>query len=560
MPKDQEGVFMILGIDIGGTHTDAVCLSGRDILSTAKTPTGDDLVGSIMEALGSLGIKYSRVKRVVLSTTLSTNAIVEKKYAKTGMIVSAGPGIYPGHYFLTDSFHLVQGAIDHRGREYVTIDQQEVLRASRHMKGSGIEGVGIVSKFSVRNPAHESFIASLLKDDFPFVCQGHTMSGSLNFPRRINTTYFNVAVMPVQERFVSAVQKALAHLGVNAPLFFLKADGGTYASSAANRLPVETILSGPAASMMGALALTKKPEGTALVLDVGGTTTDIGILLDGIPILEPKGVDIDGRKTLVRGLKVVSVGAGGDSCVWEQDGELRVGPARSGPPACMGGVVPTPMDVFAVRGEFTEGDAGKSIDALSPLGDDLGMDISRLNSEIISTIVENIRKAAKEFVDEVNSHPVYTIHEMLHPDIVQPQRVILIGGPARLLKPYIEASLKMECEVPEHAMVANALGAALARTTAQITLVADTQLRRIVCPELHMEKEAEKTLSMDELKAFGFAAIRENASLLGLSDNAEFSVMEEQSFNMVRGFSTVGKNMRVKIQTRPGLLHEWSGK
>ncbi|HVN71753.1 MAG TPA: hydantoinase/oxoprolinase family protein [Desulfomonilia bacterium] len=550
--------LMILGIDIGGTHTDAVCLKGRKILSTSKTTTGRDLVDSILEAVDRLGIEYQGVTRVILSTTLSTNAIVEKKYAKTGMIVSAGPGIDPTRYFLSDAFHLVKGAIDHRGREYVPIDKEEVLNASRQMKNSGVECVGIVSKFSVRNSVHESSIASLIKDDFTYFCQGHTMSGSLNFPRRLNTTYFNVAVMPVQERFVSSVQEALSRLGINAPLFFLKADGGTYASSAANRLPVETILSGPAASMMGALALTDMTEGTALVLDIGGTTTDIGILLNGIPVFEPKGVDIGGLKTLVRGLKVYSVGAGGDSCVWIKDGDLQVGPGRSGPPACMGGPAPTPMDAFAALGKIDTGDSEKAIEVLKPLADDLGTDIPRLSTRIISIMVENIRKGALAFVDQVNSNPVYTIHEMLHPDIVRPQRAILIGGPAHLLKPYLEESLHMECEVPGHAMVANALGAALARTTAQITLLADTQLKRIICPELHMEKEAGQTLSMDELKVLGFDAIRANASLLGLSDDVEFSIIEEQSFNMVRGFSTVGRNMRVKIQTRPGILSEWS--
>lgn len=550
---------MILGIDIGGTHTDAVCLEGRHILSTAKTLTGEDLVASILKSVTDLGVGFKDVSRVVLSTTLSTNAIVEKKYAKTGMFVSAGPGLNPEQYFLSEDFHLVPGAIDHRGREYVPIDKDRVIRASISMKESGVKCVGIVSKFSVRNSCHENQIASLVADDFQYVCRGHTMSGSLNFPRRLNTTYFNVAVMPVQERFVTAVQKALSKLGIDAPLFFLKADGGTYASSAASRLPVETILSGPAASMMGALALTDRFHGTVLVLDVGGTTTDMGILLNGVPILEPQGVDIGGLKTLVRGLKVVSVGAGGDSCVWTENGELRVGPNRSGPPACMGGDSPTPMDAFSVLGNYADGDAKKAKDALLPISKTLNTDINELSLRILSVMVENIRKAALVFLDEVNSHPVYTIYEMLHPDIIKPDRIILIGGPARLLKPYIEAAFGLECDVPEHSMVANALGAALARTTAQITLLADTQLRRIICPELHLEKEASHGLGIDELKAFGFDAIKANITMLGLSDDVEFSIIEEHCFNMIRGFSTVGRNMRVKIQTRPGILSEWSG-
>jgi N-methylhydantoinase A/oxoprolinase/acetone carboxylase beta subunit len=548
---------MILGIDIGGTHTDAVCLDGRSILATAKAITGDDLVDSIVQVVGRLGIDYAKLKRVVLSTTLSTNAIVEKKFEPTGMIVSAGPGIDPSSYFLSDTFHLVKGAIDHRGREYVPIKKEEVLGAANDLKKRGIRGVGVVSKFSVRNAAHETSIVDLIRGDFRYLSMGHTMSGSLNFPRRLRTTYFNCAVMPVQERFVVSVQEALARLGIQAPLFFLKADGGTYASAAADRLPVETILSGPAASMMGALALNSHSSGTVIVLDVGGTTTDIGILVNGLPILEPNGVNIGGVSTLVRGLKMVSVGAGGDSCVHMGGDTLCVGPHRSGPPACLGGVSPTPMDAFTVIGGFTMGDAGKSMEALAPIVRERETDVGCLCNDIISVMVENIRSKVYEFIDEVNSHPVYTIFEMLHPEPIKPDRVILIGGPARLLKPYIEKSFGMECEVPEYSMVANALGAALARTTAQITLLADTQMKRVICPELHLDMDASPFMSMADLKATGIKALRDHAHLLGLNDEIEVCFVEEQSFSMVRGFNTVGKNMRIKIQTTPGILSQW---
>lgn len=549
---------MILGIDIGGTHTDAVCLRGSSIVSTSKTLTREDLVGSILGAINALGMQHDGIKRVVLSTTLSTNAIVEKKYPKTGMICSAGPGIDPKLFFIGEAFHHVQGALDHRGREYIPVDRDEVRDAARLMREAGCVGVGVVSKFSVRNPAHEAAIAALIRDDFRHVCLGHTMSGGLNFPRRLNTTYFNTAVMPVQERFMSAVTQALEDLGISAPLFFLKADGGTYAAAAAGRLPVETILSGPAASIMGAVALNRSHEGTALVLDVGGTTTDIGVLVNGTPLLEPKGIDIGGVRTLVRGLRVVSVGAGGDSCITVEDGELRVGPGRSGPPVCVGGPSPTPTDAFAVLGAF-EGDELKARQSLSPLAEQLSMDVETLSRRAIETMVETIRQGALRFIEEVNSHPVYTIYEMLHPDLVRPDRVILIGGPAAILRPYIADAFGLECKVPDHAMVANALGAALARTTAQITLHADTQIGTMVCPELNLHKDVPRTMSIEELKAVGFDAIREHAAELGLSSGVDAQVIEEQSFNMVRGFSTVGRNLRVKIQTTPGILQEWRG-
>ena len=549
---------MILGIDIGGTNTDAVCIDGKNIVATAKTLTGNDLVHSILEVVRSLGIEYSAIDRVVLSTTLSTNAIIEKKYAPTGMIVSAGPGIDPRNYFLTDDFYLAAGAIDHRGREYIPVNKDQVKGIAGELKGKGITGVGIVSKFSVRNSSHEAMIRSLIDNDFKNISLGHTMSGSLNFHRRLNTTYFNTAVMPVQVHFVESVRRALQELGIHCTILFLKADGGTYSSSAADRLPVETILSGPAASMMGAVALCRDPHTTTLVLDVGGTTTDIGVLIDGLPILEPKGVNIRGLKTLVRGLKVVSVGAGGDSFV-HLDGEtVCVGPQRQGPPAAMGGSGPTPMDAFAVLGEFDRGDKNRAHEAVSSMAEKLGRDVHDVAKEIISVMVHNIRAGALDFIDEVNSNPVYTIYEMLHPELVAPKQIMVVGGPARQLKPYIEEVFQLECIVPDHAMVANALGAALARTTAQITMLADTQLKRLVCPELGIEEEISRMLSLEDLKRLGEEALRKNAAYLGLKDEIEISILEEQSFNMVRGFSTTGKNMRLKMQTRPGIIHEWS--
>jgi len=549
---------MILGIDIGGTHTDAVCINEKDIVATAKAVTGNDLVSSILEVVRALGIDYSAISRVVLSTTLSTNAIIEKKYAPTGMIVSAGPGIDPRHYFLTDDFYLVDGAIDHRGREYIPVREDQVRGVAGELKGKGITGVGIVSKFSVRNSSHETMIRSLIDSDFQNISMGHAMSGSLNFHRRLNTTYFNTAVMPVQVRFVESVRKALQELGIHCTMLFLKADGGTYSSSAADRLPVETILSGPAASMMGAVALCKDSVTTTLVLDVGGTTTDIGVLIGGIPILEPKGVNIRGLKTLVRGLKVVSVGAGGDSFVHLDGDAIRVGPQRQGPPAVMGGSDPTPMDAFAVLGEFDRGDKTRAFEAVSAIAQKLGREVDAVAREIISVMVHNIKEGALDFIDEVNRHPVYTIYEMLHPELVEPKQIMVIGGPARQLKPYIEEVFGLKCIVPDHAMVANALGAALARTTAQITMLADTQLRRLVCPELGIEEEVSRMLSLEDLKRMGEEAIRKNAAYLGLKDEIEISILEEQSFNMVRGFSTTGKNLRLKIQTRPGIIHEWS--
>lgn len=548
---------MILGVDIGGTHTDAICIKTGTIINSAKVTTDkENLVGSIVGAINELDIDLPKIDRIVLSTTLSTNAIIEKKYGLTGMIASAGPGIDPKNYFLTDNFYLVDGAIDHRGREYVPINRDQITTVAGKLKDKGITGVGIVSKFSVRNPLHEESIYNLISNDFSYISLGHQMSGNLNFSRRINTTYFNTAVMPTQDVFMKSVSGALGKLGIMPQILFLKADGGTYIASAANRLPVETIMSGPAASIMGGAALNKD-KGASLVLDIGGTTTDIGLLVDGVPVMEPLGVSIGGAKTLVRGLNVLSVGAGGDSRVYTKRDKLFVGPQRDGPPAAMGGKSPTPTDALAILGVLDFGDAKKAEHALSPLAHAMGKDLKDLAKDILTTLAKGIKQASTSFIDELNTKPVYTIHEMLHQELIRPDRAIIIGGPARNLKPYIADVFDIPCIVPEYCEVANALGAALARTTAQITIMADTQMRRLVCPEIGIEKEIPSHYSMDDIKTFGIKALKDNASYLGLTDALDVDVVEAQSFNMVRGFSTAGKNMRLKIQSTPGIIPEW---
>ena len=115
----------------------------------------------------------------------------------------------------------------------------------------------------------------------------------------------------------------------------------------------------------------------------------------------------------------------------------------------------------------------------------------------------------------------------------------------------------MRCVLPPYSRVANALGAALARTTAQITLTADTQLRRVLCPELDIDREVEPRFGLGDLKEMGFSLLRGHTEYLGLADDVALDVVEEQSFNMVRGFSTTGRNMRVRIQSRPGLINGW---
>ena len=187
---------------------------------------------------------------------------------------------------------------------------------------------------------------------------GHSLSGKLNFPRRVFTSYLNSAVYDTFNGFSTSIRKSMKQEGIDAPLFILKADGGTINLATAEEKPVETILSGPAASFMGLNAMIKTYK-DAILLDIGGTTTDIFFLADGVPLFEPLGIKIGDYKTLVRAIYSVSIGLGGDSSIEVEDVhlkdglediKLKIGPNRAGYPYALGGPKPTPTDAMIVLG------------------------------------------------------------------------------------------------------------------------------------------------------------------------------------------------------------------
>ena len=303
---------MIIGLDVGGTHTDVVLLGNKGLLRAVKVPTdSQDLFHTILEGLNDItrDIDPADIRRAVLSTTLTTNTIIQKRTAPVGMLVSAGPGIDPELFRTNDHYFAVAGCMDHRGREIDPIDVDEIRWVAERFRAHAIRHVGVVGKFSPRNPDHELAIADVLQTDFDKVFLGHHISGHLNFPRRIATTYLNASVYPIHKEFFEAVERSLREKGLSVPIRLLKPDGGNMRFQSAVDHPAQTILSGPAASVMGALA-SAPPKGATLLLDIGGTTTDMAILIDGVPLLAPQGIQIGEYKTLIRALKTQSIGVG----------------------------------------------------------------------------------------------------------------------------------------------------------------------------------------------------------------------------------------------------------
>ena len=216
---------MIIGLDVGGTHTDVVLIDRAGLQKEAKVITdSSDLFQSVLSALNAIteGIDPSEISRIVLSTTLTTNAIVQNQIPPVGMIVSSGPGIDPEFYRTNSHYFTVKGSIDHRGREIEPINPDEIREIADQLQKEGIQHIGIVGKFSIRNPSHEVGISEILGKSFEKTFMGHRISGNFNFGRRIATTYLNAAVYPLHREFFQAVQKSLATKGLNLPLRLLK--------------------------------------------------------------------------------------------------------------------------------------------------------------------------------------------------------------------------------------------------------------------------------------------------------------------------------------------------
>lgn len=553
---------MIIGLDVGGTHTDAVLWGYEDgLIRDIKVPTDSaDLFATVLTGLEKItqGADPKKIRRAVLSTTLTTNAIVQKKTPEVGMIVSAGPGMDPEFFRTNDHYYPVSGSIDHRGREVEPVNTYEIQKIAETLKKDGIRNIGIVSKFSVRNPEHELKILEILKSyGFGKAFMGHQISGNLNFPRRIATTYLNTTVRPIHKKFFEAVKNSLEKKGLVIPIHILKADGGTMSIEASEDFPGQSILSGPAASVMGAIAFAPEDE-ECVVLDIGGTTTDIAFLINQVPLLEPLGISLGPYKTLIRSLETCSIGIGGDSAVRIADGKLEVGPDRLGPAMAYGGSIPTPTDALAVLGKIKTGDRENAVKGIASVAKVLGISSEEAAFKIFDQACQMILSEIQDMTTRINSKPVYTIHELRDGYQVNPKKILIIGGPAPYFARHLEEISDFKVGVVPRWHVANAIGAALARTTCEVSLFADTERGLAASPEENFSQSVNKDFSKEEAAQQAYKLLRQKALKQGASENEDLKteITEQMQFNMVRGFYTTGRNIRVKVQVKPGLIYE----
>ncbi len=549
---------ILLGVDVGGTTTDAVAVRGREVVAAAKVPTEPDVLArSVLAALDGVlaDIAPGEVARVSLSTTLITNLLAQGKMPDVALLLLPGPGLDPALYRLPGRAWIAPGALDFRGREVAPVDCRTLDAALHEIHAAGYRHLAVVGKFSPRNPAHEQLAAAHARRLDPDwrVLEGRAVSGRLNFPRRAAATALTLAVDAPYRAFLAAMQTALAQRGLVCPVVILKADGGTLPLEAAAAAPLESIFSGPAASALGALAL-QPPGATYVVLDVGGTTTDLALVLDGQPLYATRGARLDGMPLPTRALAVRSAALGGDSTLAREDGALALRPTREGVAACLGGPAPTLTDALRVLGRVEVGAADRARAALAALGEPVAVAEAALEQALarLETVIAEMFAAWRQ-------EPVYRLWELRQKGERRPELLVGLGAASDPLIPLLAERLGARALIPPYAPVANALGAAVARATYTTTLHIDTERRRVDILEAGVSEPLPPgRFTLEDARALARQWMARRGDALGIAsplDEAEETLAEQ--FNVVDGWTTAGRIFDVQWERRCGLVRDW---
>ncbi len=337
-----------LGIDAGGTYTDAVIYDLKENKTLCKSKaltTKWDFTQGIHKALKKLDHgKLLQIELVSLSTTLATNAIVEDEGQNVGMILMPPDGLEVEKDISFQPKSVIKGQLEITGRQIIAIDPDEVRQKTAQMvENHGVTAFAVSGYAGSINPEHEIQVKEIIHHQTGcFVTCGHELSDSLNYKTRAVTAMLNARIIPQLAGLLFDLEKVLATFGIHAPTVVVKGDGTLMSSTMAKQLPVETILSGPAASVAGAKHLTGIEN--ALVVDMGGTTTDTAALKDNLVSLNEKGSNIGGHRTHIKALEIRTAGLGGDSLIEFQKGQFLIGPKRVAPVAWLGHMYPGTED------------------------------------------------------------------------------------------------------------------------------------------------------------------------------------------------------------------------
>ncbi len=556
---------MLIGIDVGGTFTDGALFSDASVVHSVKHPTDEnDLAATLLGVLDEL-LKHAEtkgVRRIVLSTTLVTNLLATGKGERTALLLLPGSGMPFSAYSISPDTYFLKGGIDFRGRQIEPTDKKEIEEALRQIEKTGIERVAVAGKFSNRNDSHEKLVMEMIKDLYPHmdVCISNEIAGRLNFPRRAVTCYYTAMTIRQWNAFADGIEAAVRGRVPGCELHILKADGGTTTLEASRRRPCETVFSGPAASAMGTVALNREPLNCVSV-DIGGTTSDVCLLIDGQPLYASKGALIGGHLTHIHSFAVNSVAIGGDSAVYEESGELRVGPMRNGVAACFGGASPAVTDAFNILEDLKLGDIQASRTKLEIVAGRLNLQLEDICRKVADIVTEKLKESIVYMFSQWESEPAYKVWEVVHQRKFVLHHVIGIGAAAPAIVPMLAKKLGVTHILHRYSPVANALGAALARPTLAVEVHVDTQRRAYTASPGGLSGPVEdRNYQMKDARKLAERLLREISGERGLSAYADDArVYLEEQFNVIRGYQQTGKLFDVGIQIAPGFIHEYKG-
>jgi N-methylhydantoinase A/oxoprolinase/acetone carboxylase beta subunit len=454
-----------IGIDVGGTNTDAVILDQENkVIASVKSPTTADVESGIFNALDAVlkraSVDFNKIKYVMLGTTHATNAIIERKrLAKIAVVricLPAGTAIEPMFTWpdslkdtVGNQYYFVHGGSEFDGRPLNRsgLIQEECEGVLEEIKKSGAESLAVTSIFSPVVDQYEKEFAKLAMDklgaDFPITLSSEI--GNLGLLERENSAALNASLVKVAEMVSRGLEKALERYNIQAKIYFAQNDGTLMSIDFAKKYPILTIGSGPTNSIRGAAHLSKLKD--CIVCDIGGTTTDVGILIKGFPRESAVAVNIGGVRTNFRMPDIISIGIGGGSIVRNKDGVITVGPDSVGynltkESIAFGGTTLTATDCLIASGLVE-------------------IDHPECDSSKLSSLDPSIWKGAIEFIQEKVAAAIDRIKTNK-----QDVPVVLVGGGAILIQSEIEGA--SDVILPENSGCANALGAAIAQVSGEI--------------------------------------------------------------------------------------------
>ncbi len=450
-----------IGIDVGGTNTDAVLLEDESVAAAVKTPTTPDVTTGITRALAELVERAPGARAAeaaMIGTTHFTNAVVQRRdlgrVAAVRVGLPSGASLPPFVDWPEDLAELVraevvmlEGGHEFDGRPLVPFDTRGMRAAARRIRDAGIGSVAIAAVFSPLNASCEEEAAAILRDECPDVAitLSHRL-GRIGLLERENAALLNACLIELARKTTRAFTQALSASGIAAPLYLTQNDGTVMLAEVAEAYPVYSFASGPTNSMRGAAFLSKRDE--ALVVDVGGTTTDIGSLRHGFPREANNVVEIGGVRTLFRMPDLLSMGLGGGTKVLTAGmgsgaSSLTIGPASVGyrlteQALVFGGDVLTVTDIAVAAGLIDLGDRAR---------------VASLPAALVEEALARVRAMIEEGVDRMKTD-------------AGEAPLIAVGGGSFLVPPRL-AGVSEVLNVP-HQAVANAVGAAIAQVSGEV--------------------------------------------------------------------------------------------